>query len=88
MITLYTSPSLWGLPSISQACLELETWLRMAKLSYKSVIVTADNVELAPKGKVPFIEYQGKLIGDASLIIEILKQKEGIELEASLTATE
>ncbi|MEG4115085.1 MULTISPECIES: Tom37 metaxin N-terminal-like domain-containing protein [unclassified Microcoleus] len=88
MITLYTSPSLWGLPSISPACMELETWLRMAKLSYNSVIVTTDNVELAPKGKVPFIDYQGKLIGDASLIIEMLKQKEGIDFETSLSATE
>lgn len=88
MITLYTSPSLWGLPSISPACMELETWLRMAKLSYKSVIVTIDKVELAPKGKVPFIDYQGKLIGDASLIIEMLKQKEEIDFEASLSAIE
>jgi glutathione S-transferase len=88
MITLYTSLALWGLPSISPACLELETWLRMAKLSYNPVIVTADNVELAPKGKVPFIDYQGQLVGDANLIIEMLKQKEGIDLDASLSDTE
>ncbi|HEY9639499.1 MAG TPA: glutathione S-transferase family protein [Coleofasciculaceae cyanobacterium] len=88
MITLYTSPSLWGLPSISPACLELETWLRMAKLSYAPIVVTAANFELAPKGKVPFIDYQGKLIGDASLIIEIFKQTEGIDLDSRLTATE
>lgn len=88
MIILYTSPSLWGLPSISPACLELETWLRMAKLPYNPVVVTADNVELAPKGKVPFIEYQGKLVGDATLIIEMLKQKEGIDLDDALSATE
>lgn len=88
MITLYTAPSLWELPSISPACMELETWLRMTKLPYNSVIVTATNFELAPKGKVPFIDYQGKLIGDACLIIEMLKQKEGIDLDASLTATE
>ncbi|HEY9662020.1 MAG TPA: glutathione S-transferase family protein [Allocoleopsis sp.] len=88
MITLYTSPSLWGLPSISPACLELETWLRMAKLPYNPIIVTTANVELAPKGKVPFIEYQGNLIGDASLIIEMFKQIEGIDLNSRLTATE
>lgn len=88
MITLYTSPSLWGLPSISPSCMKLETWLRMAKLPYNPVIVTTDNFELAPKGKVPFIDYQGKLIGDATLIIEMFKQKEGIDLDANLTATE
>ncbi|WP_375480322.1 hypothetical protein [uncultured Nostoc sp.] len=54
MITLYTALSLWGLPSISPACMELETWLRMAKLPYNNtIVVTADNLKLAPKGKVP-----------------------------------
>lgn len=60
----------------------------MAKLSYNKVIVTAQSFELAPKGKIPFIDYQGKLVGDALLIIEMLKQTEGIDLDASLTATE
>ncbi|MEH2071542.1 MAG: hypothetical protein V7K47_25885 [Nostoc sp.] len=58
MITLYTALSLWELPSISPACMELETWFRMANLPYNTVIVTADNLKLAPKGKVPFIDYQ------------------------------
>ena len=88
IVTLYTALSLWELPSISPACMELETWLRMAKLPYNTVIVTADNFELAPKGKVPFIGYQGKAIGDATLIIEMLKDKEGIDLDASLTPIE
>jgi glutathione S-transferase len=88
IITLYTAPSLWGLPSISPPCMKLETWLRMAKLPYKCVVLTAENLALAPKGKIPFINYQGKLIGDTTLIIEMLKQKEEIDLDASLTATE
>ncbi|WP_104904609.1 hypothetical protein [Nostoc sp. 'Lobaria pulmonaria (5183) cyanobiont'] len=53
MITLYTALSLWGLASISPVCMELETWLRMAKLPYNAIVVTADNLKLAPKGKVP-----------------------------------
>lgn len=44
MITLYTALSLWGLPSISPVCMELETWLRMAKLPYNTIVVTADNL--------------------------------------------
>ncbi|MDF5711316.1 MAG: glutathione S-transferase family protein [Nostoc sp. S4] len=88
MITLYTAFSLWGLPSISPACMELETWLRMAKLAYNKVIVTANNFELAPKGKVPFIEYQGKLLGDAALIIEMFEQKQAINLDAGLIPIE
>ena len=60
----------------------------MAKLPYKKFIVTAQSFELAPKGKIPFIEYQGKLIGDVFLIIEMFKQQEGIDLDANLTSVE
>lgn len=88
MITLYTAPSLWGLPSISPACMKLETWFRMAKLPYKTVIVTAQDFAIAPKGKIPFIDYQGKLFGDSTLIIEMLKEKEGIDLDTNLTSVE
>ena len=54
MITLYTTPPLWGLPSISPHCTKLETWLRIADIPYK-VEITAD-FTTAPKGKIPFIE--------------------------------
>ncbi|MGF1959923.1 MAG: glutathione S-transferase family protein [Aulosira sp. DedVER01a] len=66
--------------------MKLETWLRMAKIFYK----TNTNIDLAaaPKGKIPFIEYQGELIGDSTLIIEMLKQKDGTDLDEGLTATE
>jgi glutathione S-transferase len=66
--------------------MKLETWLRMAKLPYK--IDTEIDFSLAPKGKIPFIEYKGKYIGDSTLIIEMLKEKEGIDLDKSLTTTE
>ncbi len=88
MITLYTAPSFEELPSLSPPCLELEAWLRMAKLPYKKVIITGQSFELAPKGKIPFIDYRGKLIGDAFLIIEMFKQTEGIDLDAGLTSVE
>ncbi|MBD2527803.1 glutathione S-transferase family protein [Nostoc sp. FACHB-133] len=88
MISLYTAPSFEDLPSISPPSLELETWFRMAKLPYEKVIVKAQSFEIAPKGKIPFIDYQGKLIGDAFLIIEMFKQTEGIDLDASLTPVE
>ncbi|MEG4350761.1 hypothetical protein QUA74_13540 [Microcoleus sp. LAD1_D3] len=41
------------------------------KAPYKKVIITAQSFELAPKGKIPFIDYQGNLIGDVFLIIDI-----------------
>ncbi len=86
MITLYTTPSLWGLPSFSPACMKLETWLRMANIPHKTDRTV--NLAAAPKGKIPFIEYQGKLVGDSTLIIQMLKEKEGIDLDSCLTFTE
>jgi glutathione S-transferase len=68
--------------------MKLETWFRMANLAYETVPVTPNNIGLAPKGKIPFIKYQGELIGDSTLIIEMFKKKEGIDLDQSLTSTE
>lgn len=87
MITIFTAPSLWGLSSISPACLKLETWLRMAKLPYQTAIATAEDFALAPKGKIPFIEDRGQRIA-STLIIERFKQQQGIDLDAGLTPTE
>lgn len=66
--------------------MKLEAWLRMAKLDYKTD--TSVNIDIAPKGKIPFIEYQGKLIGDSTLIIEMFKSEAGIDLDADLTPIE
>ena len=88
MITLYTTFPKWGLPSFSPPCMKLETWLRMANLPYRSLTELHLHLEKAPKGKVPFIDYQGQLIGDSTLIIEMFKEKEGIDLDRGLTASE
>ncbi|EGJ29215.1 MULTISPECIES: Tom37 metaxin N-terminal-like domain-containing protein [Moorena] len=86
MITLYKAPPLWGLPSISPPCIKLETWLRIANIAY-DIEITKDFTK-APKGKIPFIEYKGELIGDSTIIIEMLKEKEGIDPDRDLTSTE
>ncbi|MBD2460286.1 glutathione S-transferase N-terminal domain-containing protein [Oscillatoria sp. FACHB-1407] len=83
MLTLYTTPSLWGLPSISPACMKLETWLRMAQIPYQR---NQDlDLSLAPKGKIPFIEDRGEFIGDSTLIVQRLQQRTGIDLDRTLT---
>ena len=86
MITLYTISSLWGLPSISPSCMKLETWLRMAQLSYQKV-TQLDRVQ-SPKGKFPFINFEGKLISDSTLIIEMFKREKDIDLDQGLSPSE
>ena len=66
--------------------MKLETWLRMANIAYKTEIPT--DLTQAPKGKVPYIEYKGKRIGDSTLIIEMLTKKKGIDLDCDLTSTQ
>ncbi len=85
MITLYTIPALWGLPSISPPCMKLETWLRMNQIPYQ---IGELNFAQAPKGKAPFISLQGELIGDSNLIIERLQQTEKKCLETGLSPVE
>ncbi len=86
MIILYTIPSLWELPSFSAPCMKLETWLRMAQLSYQKV--TELGQVQPPKGKFPFIDYEGKLIGDSTLIIEMFKREKDIDLDQGLSPSE
>ena len=88
MITLYTTCPQWGLLSFSPACMKLETWLRMAKLPYKKVTKLHLHLKKAPKGKIPFVDYRGKLMGDSTLIIKMFEEKEGIDLDRGLTASE
>ncbi|TAD79780.1 MAG: glutathione S-transferase family protein [Oscillatoriales cyanobacterium] len=88
MIILHTAPGRWGLASVSPACMELETWLRIAQLPYKTQQATVETFAQAPYGKIPFIDYQGQRWGDTGLIIEMLRDREGIDLDAGLSPIE
>ena len=71
MIQLHQYPPMFGIPNPSPFCLKLETWLRMAKLPYEVVRVVDPRKD--PKGKVPWIEDQGRTIADSAFIIDYLK---------------
>ena len=83
MLTLYQFTSAWGLPNTSPFCMKVETYLRMAGIDYQ-VDTTAD-VRKAPKGKLPVIKDQGKIIPDSNFIIEHLKATYGDPLDADLS---
>jgi len=72
----------WGLASISPFCLKLQTWLRIAGIPYSSV--AAATPFGAPKGKLPFIEHDGRRIGDSGFAIDYLSQRLGRDPDASL----
>lgn len=86
LIELYQAPPCWGLPSLSPFCIKMHTYFRLAKLPYK---VSSDlGIKDAPKGKLPFIKYNGQVIGDSNLIIEYLNQELGNNLDQGLSKAE
>lgn len=84
MIKLFQFNRHWGMPNVSPFGMKLETYLRMAKLPYECVFT--NDPRRAPKGKLPYIDDDGKVIADTGLIIHYLKNKFGDTVDAHLTA--
>lgn len=84
MIALYQFEPAFGLPNASPFCMKLENYLRMSGLPFK--LAPNANIMKAPKGKMPYIEDNGRVIGDSTLIIDYLKKTYGDKLDAKLTA--
>lgn len=84
-ITLHQPPARsWGSPNASPFCTKLETYLRMAEVPYK---LAPMKVGQAPKGKIPYVQMDGKLVGDSQLIVEEIERKLGAKaLDAGLAA--
>lgn len=85
-ISLHQYSPNWGLPNASPFCMKLETYLRMANLPH--IVVYEDKPDKAPKGKMPYIEDEGKKIGDSNLIVEYLQKKYGDRTDAHLSPSD
>lgn len=83
MIKLYQFAPIWGLLNASQFCMKVEAYLKLAKIPYQTISIS--NPNKGPKGKLPFIDDNGKVIADSSLIIDYLKQTYGDPLDQHLT---
>lgn len=83
MITLYQFAPACGLPNASPFCMKVETYLRLAGLAYETARV--DNPGKAPKGKLPYISDNGRIVCDSRLIIHYLKEKYGDPLGEGLS---
>lgn len=82
MLILHQPKRAFGMPNPSAFCVKLETYLRMAKIPYE---LAYGEPKDAPKGKVPWIEDDGKILADSSFIIDFLKIKHGDALDSALT---
>ena len=84
MLKAYHLPGAWGLPTVSPFCLKLDAFLRMTGIEHQSITVATPFA--GPKRKAPWIEHEGRTIGDSTLIIEYLKERFGVDPDAHLTA--
>lgn len=85
---LFVLGTAWGIPFPTSAPfpLKLGTWMRMADINFEWV--TENNTGKGPKGKSPWIEYEDIRMGDSTLIIEHLRTKFSVDLDAHLDASQ
>lgn len=84
MLRLHTfKDCLPGTPDPSGFVVKLMTVLRLAGVGHERIEV--DNPAAGPKGKVPFIDDGGLLLGDTVLILEHLKKTRGVDLDRHLS---
>jgi glutathione S-transferase len=85
MITLHGSTPKFGLPSASSFVSKAEILLKMAGVAYTHVDA---NFSKAPKGKIPYIEEDGRLLGDSTFIRQHLEAKHGAHFDKGLSGAD
>lgn len=82
MINLYSYPPMFGLPDNNPFGLKVDTFLRLAKIPYQTEYLLDANQ--APRGQLPCIEDEGKLVSDSSQIIHYLSEKYKVLIDSQL----
>ena len=81
-IRVFTFSPHWGLPSAGPFAIKLLAWLKLTGVPFEQVI--EDNPSKGPKGKNPWIEIDGKPMGDSELIIDFLSKTFAVDPDAGL----
>ncbi|MEZ4380425.1 MAG: Tom37 metaxin N-terminal-like domain-containing protein [Nannocystaceae bacterium] len=82
-LTLYGFGTLGALCDVSPFVHKLENYLRLAGLAYDK---RAGNIRTAPRGKLPYIEHEGRQIPDSQGVIRYLREAGLADLDAGLDA--
>jgi glutathione S-transferase len=83
MLTLFTFGPAFGLPDPSPFVTKAETLLRIAGIAYQT---KRANLRRAPKGKAPYIDDDGVILGDSTFIRFHIEKKYGIDFDKGLSA--
>jgi len=81
MITLYAFGPFFGLPDPSPFVLKTAVQLQMAGLDYR---IDTTGRQRAPKGKLPYIEDEGRIIGDSTFIRRYIERTYQLDLDRAL----
>jgi len=82
MTTLYTFPPAFGLRNVSPFCLKVEMALTHLGIPFR--IEEMSDPRKAPKGKLPFVDFDGRIIADSELILCHLDETSGGRLYREL----
>lgn len=80
-VKLYQGPRIWGAQNMSPFCIKLELYLRMADIPYQT---RRFNPQRAPKGKMPYVDIDGLVMGDSALILQHLERSRPNPVDAHL----
>lgn len=77
MLTFYKNEPLGEIHGGSSPYVcKVDLWLRMAQIEYREITASAAKLMMdAPRGMMPFVELNGEMIDDSSVIIDRLKTK-------------
>jgi glutathione S-transferase len=81
MFTVYQTPPAWGLPSLSVFCTKLTAFFRLSGLPFRTA--PADLRE-APKGKVPYVDHEGRRLADSFFVQRYCRDRFGDTLDRDL----
>ncbi|MGH6794133.1 MAG: Tom37 metaxin N-terminal-like domain-containing protein, partial [Methylocella sp.] len=82
MITLFTFGPYFGLPDASPFVIKAMLLLKFAGLKYSE---DRGGYRKAPKGKLPYIDDAGLIVGDSTFIRFHIEKKYGFDFDAALT---
>ncbi len=85
MITLYTFGPAFGLPDPNPFVMKTDVQLKMSGLPYRTA---RGGPEQSPKGKVPFIDDDGRVICDSTFIRDHIAKTHGVDLDRALSSGE
>ncbi|MDO7837315.1 glutathione S-transferase family protein [Sphingobium sp. HBC34] len=85
MIILYGFGPDFGLPEISPFVTKTQVHLAMAGLPFEKRI---GDFRHAPKGQLPYIEVDGRSVGDSTFIRDVIEAQSGVDLDAALSPVE